>query len=525
MMPNVTRGGRMYGLVKYLLGDGRHNVHTDQRVIGGDPVVQAWFADEAPSTASMSALARYLDEPAQVYGTQIKGPISRFDEAAGQMVKVGEGDAHVWHCSLSLRASEGALPDSTWAAIAGDFVREMGFDGADGRSPCRWVAVHHGASAGGNDHVHIAVNLVREDGTKARTWRDWPRAQDTARKLEQAYGLEVLESRTAGLGERGAKPGELAAAAAGTGETTRDRLARRVRAAAAAAGSEDEFVRRARRDGLLVRPRYAAGSHDVVAGYSAAERPAAGERPVWFGGGQLARDLTLPRLRQGWPDTPEGATVAAAEWGASARGQAPTTDGPEAAEPAPDAWVDAAGELAALREQLRSVPVDDVAAWTHVAGLTAGALSAWSVRVEPTPGPLAAAARTLARTSQVRAHVARPPARGYPRFGGVARILLAGAGGATAEAVLLRQLLNTARALYDMHQAAGRVQEAARIEAAVRTQLVHVARRLPEVPANVLTPSPTSHPPTIGPRRGPIPDPLAPRPRTTTRPRGPDVQR
>ena len=43
----------------------------------------------------------------------------------------------------------------------------------------------------------------------------------------------------------------------------------------------------------------------------AEKRPAAGERPIWYGGGNIARDLTLPRLRDGWPDTPTGASEAA----------------------------------------------------------------------------------------------------------------------------------------------------------------------------------------------------------------------
>ena len=104
MMPNVSRGGRMAGLVAYLLGAGRHNEHTDQRVIAGDSVVMAWHGEETPSRESARSLARYLDEPSTVFGTTITAPITRWDEASGSHVKVGEGDAHVWHCSLSLRA-------------------------------------------------------------------------------------------------------------------------------------------------------------------------------------------------------------------------------------------------------------------------------------------------------------------------------------------------------------------------------------------------------------------------------------
>lgn len=48
------------------------------------------------------------------------------------------------------------------------FVVEMGFiDDKNGLADCAWLAVHHGSSKDGNDHVHIAVNLVREDGRRA----------------------------------------------------------------------------------------------------------------------------------------------------------------------------------------------------------------------------------------------------------------------------------------------------------------------------------------------------------------------
>ncbi|MDQ2760156.1 MAG: hypothetical protein M3Y17_06905 [Actinomycetota bacterium] len=85
--------------------------------------------------------------------------------------------------------------------------------GGEGKAACRWVALRHGISNAGNDHLHVVVPLVREDGTKASTWNDRPR----------------------------------------------ERLERTVRACAAAAGDEAEFVRRLRQGGLRVRPRFAAG--------------------------------------------------------------------------------------------------------------------------------------------------------------------------------------------------------------------------------------------------------------------------
>jgi hypothetical protein len=47
------------------------------------------------------------------------------------------------------------------------------------------VPVRHGVSTGGNDHIHIAVNLVREDGTKASIHNDYARAQSIALELEE----------------------------------------------------------------------------------------------------------------------------------------------------------------------------------------------------------------------------------------------------------------------------------------------------------------------------------------------------
>src|SRR3546814_3025211 len=56
-----------------------------------------------------------------------------------------------------------------------------------------------------------------------------------------------------------------------------------------------------------------------VAGYAVARGPVGDERPVWFGGGRLARDLSLPRLREGWPDSPQTAQGAVDEWRAASK--------------------------------------------------------------------------------------------------------------------------------------------------------------------------------------------------------------
>ena len=495
MIPNVTRGDRMGGLLTYLVGPGKSDEHTEPHLVAGDPALMSWYAEVELSRADGLAIAEHLDLPRAVFGTQVKG-------------------GHVWHCSLSLRAQEGLQTDQTWAQIAEAFMAKMGFE--DGvKAPVRWAAVRHGVSANGNDHIHLAVNLIREDGTKASTHLDYARAQRTAREIEAQFGLEQLDPERAGravyqraeveiaaraaaknlfadqvaAGQQtgrwedlpAAQRQELAKAQLRTVEPARVRLRRVVRASATAAQDEAEFVRRLRRSGLLVRPRYASGRQDVVAGYAVADRAPAGDKPVFVGGWLLGKDLTLPRLRQDWPDTPQHADAAAAEWNAGRRNTRPVAPGRETLEPDPQLWDAAAKDLAALREQLRSVPVDDVDTWAQVARETSGALAAWSVRAEPTPGPLAHAAAQLAQSAQTR--TTKPaPAGGGVSLAGTAMLLAAAAttkDPAMGQALILRQMLNLMKAIADAHQATGDARRYQGIERAVREQLVQVARALP----------------------------------------------
>src|ERR1019366_9325397 len=83
-------------------------------------------------------------------------------------------------------------------------------------------------------------------------------------------------------------------------EPPRTILARMVREASVVSRDEAEFIRCLRGTGVLVRPRFATGGQDVVVGYSVALRAEDGETPIWFGGGKLAKVLTLPNMRQFW---------------------------------------------------------------------------------------------------------------------------------------------------------------------------------------------------------------------------------
>lgn len=504
MMPNVVRGHRIAGLMTYLVGPGRHNEHTEPHLVAGDGALMAWYDDNELGRDSALAIARHLDKPRAAYGVEVKG-------------------GHVWHCSLSLRADEGTLTDGDWGKIARDFIAAMEFDDNQGtKAPCRWVAVRHGLSTNGNDHIHIAVNLVREDGTKASVHNDFRRAQAAARALETKYGLEELESVRAERATRGYHPAEREAQArararakyerartkmdAGTPPWERldgmERQARiaaelrtdqpryllslKVRGCATASRSEAEFVRRLRREGLLVRPRYADGRTDVITGYSVAARPEAGERPIWYGGGQLGRDLSLPRLRDGWEDTPTGAMDAAAEWNAAKRGRRVVAPGREATEPRPRQWVEQQERLSKLVDRLSEVPVEDRDTWATVARQTAGALAAWSNATEETPGDLAAAAEALSRSAQTYRRTVRPEKARTIAISGAAMLLASaarGGQGTVAQAVMLRQLIRLSERVADAAVAARDARQARLISEDVRARLDRVGAALPKPPS------------------------------------------
>ncbi|MCW2763448.1 MAG: relaxase/mobilization nuclease [Marmoricola sp.] len=438
----------MAGLMIYLAGPGRANEHEEPHLVAGDSALMAWHDDNDLNRDAALDIANALDRAQQFFETEVDG-------------------GHVFHCSLSLSAEEGQLSDERWAAVANDFMKDMDFTEDGGKAPARWVAVRHGLSKNGNDHIHIVASMVRDDGTKWNSWKSKYKSQQAARALEKKYGLNELAAVRA---ERGFTPAEQAKAVRqGLPEVERHSLARKVRTCAAASRDEAEFVRRARQEGVLVRPRYAAGRTDVVTGYSVAERPRKGERAVWFGGNSLGRDLALPKLRTGWESTPESATAAVAEWNAAARNRRPVCPGRETLQPSAELWARYANDVSSLREKLATTPHEDHAAWAQAARETSAAFGAWSKRVEPTPGPLADAARELSKSAQLRRYPLHPAVT-LPSARGATMILLAATSKSerTAYALLFRQLAQTARAIHDMHKATDDLRRVRGLSAAIR---------------------------------------------------------
>ena len=225
---------------------------------------------------------------------------------------------------------------------------------------------------------------------------------------------------------------------------------------------------------------------------------------VFFGGGKLARDLSLPALRDRWRDGEAESQEAAAEWA----GAAPATGVHEApragrhltyrwaeaserwgksalreehrvsTQRSPAGWREATEGLGEVVRELGAVPAEDVTTWRAVASDAAGALAVLSGRLERVPGPLAHASGLLARSAQgPRQRPAK--ARCVPR--GTIKSVAALMAQAdldedtlAAWRLLLAEMLRVAQAVHDAHLARSESEQAGRLADEARKALDNV---------------------------------------------------
>jgi hypothetical protein len=291
---SAPRGKHVEGLIRYLYGPGRREEHTDPHIVAG-----WWHPAE---------LEPALREDGRRDFRRLFGLLNQPHAAMGSWAL----QRPVWHCSVRAAPEDRMLSDDEWAQIACDVMHRTGLcPYGQEDDAVRWIAVRHG-----DDHIHIVAMLARQDGRRPRLSGDRYRVRDACRAAEERYGLR----RTA-AGDRTALPRPSRAesekaARTGREEAPRVTLRREVSRAAAAAGSEQEFFALLRQSGVLVRTRHSARRPGEVTGYAVALAgdTAPGGEPVWFGGGKLAPDLTLPKLRRRWPGTGSpGVPLTAAE--------------------------------------------------------------------------------------------------------------------------------------------------------------------------------------------------------------------
>jgi hypothetical protein len=293
----VLRGANADGLLRYLNGPGRANEHIDPHLVAG-------FADPAEleperrhsGSPDLRRLAGLLAQPLAA----LSGP---------------GGDRPVWHCSVRAAPGDRVLSDGEWAQVAAEIMHRTGLAPHGDDLGVRWVAVRHAG-----DHIHIVATLARQDGTKPRTWNDFYRVREACQDAERRFGLRPTAPADRTAARRATRAETEQAARRGWDETPRSALRREVCTAAAGAGTEREFFTRLRQAGVLVRLRHSTTSPSQLTGYAVglARHTARDGGVVWYGGGKLAADLTLPRLRARWQPPPGHDPLSAAELPAAA---------------------------------------------------------------------------------------------------------------------------------------------------------------------------------------------------------------
>jgi hypothetical protein len=278
----LKRGKRVYGLLWYLYSPGKACVHSNPRLVSGwrhpaelEPPVRE------DGKRDFRRLTGLLEQPLAGLG----------DCAPGKPV---------WHCTVRAAPDDPELGDGAWMRIAGEIMHRTGLSryGEEGEG-VRWVAVHHG-----ENHIHIAATLARQDGRRARLDNDFYRIGEALRDIEKEYGLRVVARADRTAEDRPTRAEQEKAARAGRPEPPRVTLRRQVAAAAAGARSEPEFFAALERRKVLVRLRYSTHNPGQVTGYAVGLNGdvAAGGDQIWYGGGKLAPDLSLPKLRRRWPE-------------------------------------------------------------------------------------------------------------------------------------------------------------------------------------------------------------------------------
>ena len=287
----VIRGSNVRRLLYYLYGPGKANEHTDPHLVAG-------FGD-----------------PAELEPERLRGSYRDFRRLAGllnQPLAALNGDNYpkpVWHCSVRAAPEDRLLSDAEWARVAAHIMDRTGLAPGGDDLGVRWVAVRHAP-----DHIHLVATLARQDRHRPSLWNTYRKLRDACRDTEEWFGLRSTPPADRTAARRATRAETEQAARRGQAEPPRVTLRREVCAAAAGARTEDDFFARLAQAGVLVRRRYSTQNPAQVTGYAVGlpGHTARDGQVVWFGGGKLAADLTLPKLRARWAGPRGGDPLAGA---------------------------------------------------------------------------------------------------------------------------------------------------------------------------------------------------------------------
>jgi hypothetical protein len=281
----VKRGTRVQGLIRYLYGPGRYQEHRDPHIVAGfwDPAEL-----EPPLRGDGTRDFRYLD-----------GLLTQ------PLALLGERNYRkpVWHLPVRTAPEDPVLTDEQWAQVAEEIMARTGLAPPGDDGAVRWIAVRHA-----QDHIHIVATLARTDGDLPEVWRDAYPIRAACRAMEDRFGLRPTAPADRTAARRPSRAETEKSRRHHRAEEPSTTLRRHITTAAAGARTEHEFFSRLRDEGVLVRRRFSKADPDQVTGYAVAlpdDLNSSGQ-PIFFRGGHLAADLSMPKLQRRWahPDPP-----------------------------------------------------------------------------------------------------------------------------------------------------------------------------------------------------------------------------
>lgn len=267
MIAAISRMGSAAALARYLHGPGRHNEHRYQGRPGG-----AVIAGTACARGALDGTTWAKDFHRTAAG------------ADSDRVR-----RSIWHCSLRAAPTDRAMDDAEWRTIAHEFVGALGIEALP------WVAIRHG-----DDHVHLAVCRVGDDGRVWAGQHDRRLAQQACTAIEQIHQLVKaprLRSRTRRSEESQIRSGEHGKAQR-TGQTPqRVVLAEKVIAVVqnAAGRGRDGFEAECARMGITAAANVASGT-GRMSGYTFTDTSVPEADRLVFKASQLHKCLSWTQL-------------------------------------------------------------------------------------------------------------------------------------------------------------------------------------------------------------------------------------
>jgi len=171
----LPHGANMAGLVDFVFGPGKDGEHSDPHIVAA--YADILVGDRADTAAARKMLAIGLDSTRITMAPEVT-------------------EKFVLHTTVTAAPEDGLLGGQTWRAIAESIAEHLGFEDEAPGAPIRRIAVYHGLTKNGHDHIHVVANRVGEDGrTHAFPRPPTVMLSEVRRDLEIGHRLRLVGHR------------------------------------------------------------------------------------------------------------------------------------------------------------------------------------------------------------------------------------------------------------------------------------------------------------------------------------------